>query len=566
MVRRRVRSLIVGFGLGLFALAAGCRHPKPDMRDFTIADLPAVTADAHTSEVVQVSATRPREKEPSEPVKGEPPVRTPDVPPELPGADTPPLTITPGKGKDGFPELPPLPADPPPAKSETGKPLTLAELEQIALATNPAIRQAAAEVAAARGRAKQAGLYPNPEIGFQADQINSGVGVQTRGQPGGYVAFVLKTAGKLQLARLAALMEYANAQVALRKAQLDLINQVRANYFAVLVAREGVTVNRALARVTEGLYKTHQGLVKGAEQAAYEPLQSYAVALQARGNLIQSRNRYAAAWRQLAASLGRPDLPPTELAGRADAPAPAFDHGQLLARALADHTDLQTAQNSLLQARYDLRLAEVTPIPDIKTQVYVERDWSQFPYNTQVGVQSGGQIPIFDRNQGNILAAKAQVARAIDQLPRVRNDLSARLAQAFEAYDNARLLVEYSRNRLIPNQVRVYRAVSQRYQVAERGELNYNDVLTAQQNVREAVANYLTALGSLWAAVVDLASVAQLDELYLPPPAADGARLEQLLVPAATSPPPPGPASEIPPPRPVPPEVTSSAFVGPPRP
>jgi cobalt-zinc-cadmium efflux system outer membrane protein len=537
------------------------------MRDFAIIDVPAMAADTRTSEVVQAGAARPTEKEPAGPTaKADPLIRKPDIPPELPGADTPPLTRPTWKGKDGFPELPPLPADPPPAPSETGKPLTLVELEQIALSTNPTIRQAAADVEAARGRATQAGLYPNPEAGYAADQINSGEGVQTRGQQGGYVAFVIKTAGKLQLARLASLMEYYNAQLALRRAQIDLVSQVRANYFAVLVARESMNVNAALARFTEDLYRTQQGLVKGAEQAPYEPLQSFAFALQARGALIQSRNRYAAAWRQLAASLGRPEMPPTELAGRADAPPPAFVYEHLRDRALGGHTDLQTAQNAILQARYSLRLAEVTPIPDITTSIIVQKDWSTPPFNTQVSILAGGPIPIFDRNQGAILAAKAQVARAIDQVPRARNDLSARLAQAFEAYDNARVLAEYYRDRLIPNQVRVYRAVYQRYQVAQPGELNYNDVLAAQQNLGSSVAGYLTALGSLWTAVVELASVAQLDELYLPPPGAEDCRLEQVLHPAAISPLPPAPGPPTPAPPPTPPAVVPSAFVGPPRP
>jgi cobalt-zinc-cadmium efflux system outer membrane protein len=560
--RRRTFPLVVG----LLALASGCRNPAPDMRDFAIADIPAVMADVRTSEVMQAGATLPHSSKEAATVGKAPQLLR--IPPELPGSDAPPIETKPGKGheKDRFPDLPAAPAEPDLAESPTGKPLTLVELEQIALANNPVIRQAAADVAAARGRATQAGLYPNPELGYQADQINSGRGVQTRGQQGGYVAWVLKTGGKLQLARLAALMDYFNAQVALRKAQLDLINQVRANYFAVLVAREATTVNRALAKFTEDLYAAQQGLVKGAEQAPYEPLQSYAMALQARALLLQSRNRYASAWRQLAASLGRPEMPPTDVAGRADAPAPAFDIDQLRDRAMARHTDVLTAENNILQARYNLRLAEVTPIPDIRTQIYIERDWSTPPYNTQVGVQSGGPIPVFDRNQGNILAAKAQLARAIQTVPRARNDLANRLAQAFETYETNRALVAYYRDRLIPSQVQVYRAVSRRYQVAQVGELNYKDVLTAQQNLGTSVANYLTALGSLWNAVIDLASIAQLDELYLPPPGACDGELKHVLDPATTSPPAPAPAPPTPAPRPVPPATASAAFVGPPKP
>ena len=50
--------------------------------------------------------------------------------------------------------------------------LTLAELERRALARNPTLAQAASEVDAARGRAKQAGLLPNPTIGYSGDEIS----------------------------------------------------------------------------------------------------------------------------------------------------------------------------------------------------------------------------------------------------------------------------------------------------------------------------------------------------------------------------------------------------------
>jgi cobalt-zinc-cadmium efflux system outer membrane protein len=595
MVRRRVRSLVAGFGAAYLAIGVGCRLISPDPRDFTITDLPPVPADARSSAVVQTSGAPSKEpvKQPAAPLP--PKAGSLNIPPDLPGADAPPVGATEG-GKDRFPALPPLAEPPPPAPSPTGQPLTLAELEQTALRNNPTVRQAAATVEVQRGQAIQAGLYPNPAFGYQADQIGTGEGVARRGQPGVYFEFILKAPGKLALARLVQLMDYYNAQIALKKAQMDLVNQVRSNYFAVLVAREAITVNRALARFTEDLYKAQQGLVKGAEQAPYEPLQSYVLALQARAVLLQARNRYAAAWRQLAASLGQPELPATELAGRADAPVPAFDIDKLREQVLANHTDVLTAENSVLQARYNLRLAEITPVPDLSTHIYLEKDWTTPPYRTQVGVQTGGPIPVFDRNQGNRLAAKAQLARAIDDVPRARNDLASRLAVAFEAYENNRVLVGYYRDQMIPNQVRVYRAVYQRYQVAPPGEVTYTDVVTAQGNLGASLANYLTALTALWSSVVDLATLAQSEELYLPGPGPEGGALDQLLhqlgCPPAVAPPPqpgpvgpvwksaskpeanpaptslpaPAPGPETPAPRPVPPAAPPTVSIDPPRP
>src|SRR5204862_4404673 len=114
-----------------------------------------------------------------------------------------------------------------------GPPLDLAQLQGMALANHPALRVAAAAVESARGAAVQAGLPPNPTFGFEADTIGSG---GTAGQQGAKYEQLIKTAGKLKLAQEAALMNVVNAQVALRRAQIDLTAQVRGTYFGVLVA------------------------------------------------------------------------------------------------------------------------------------------------------------------------------------------------------------------------------------------------------------------------------------------------------------------------------------------
>src|SRR5262249_48660933 len=137
--------------------------------------------------------------------------------------------------REMFKTLPPLGEEVQPVPGPDGAPLTLPGLEQIALARNPRIAQARRDVDAARGAALQAGLYPNPTVGCQGDQLGS---AGTKGQQGGFLEQVIKTAGKLRLARLAELMNLANAQLALRRAEIDLVGQVRSGFFSVLVARE----------------------------------------------------------------------------------------------------------------------------------------------------------------------------------------------------------------------------------------------------------------------------------------------------------------------------------------
>ena len=69
---------------------------------------------------------------------------------------------------------------------------------------------------------------------------------------------------------------------------------------------------------------------------------------------------------------------------------------------------------------------------------------------------------------------------------------------------------------ILPDQVRAYRGLVQQTQPS------FADIVNAQQQLNTFLAAYLTALQAQWQAVVDLAALAQLDDLYV---TIDGGRL-----------------------------------------
>jgi outer membrane protein TolC len=76
--------------------------------------------------------------------------------------------------------------------------LTLEQLEQLALERNPTLVQAAARIEAASQRKLQAGLYPNPVVGYDGQELSERA---SGGEHGGFVEQTLVTAGKLGLSR-----------------------------------------------------------------------------------------------------------------------------------------------------------------------------------------------------------------------------------------------------------------------------------------------------------------------------------------------------------------------------
>lgn len=442
------------------------------------------------------------------------------IPSQLPGANAPPIILPPSdfehpeERRSIIDKLFPSPGEVRPIpwpSAEPGAPATtLAQLEAMATANNPLLVQAAGDVTAARGAAVQAGVHPNPVVGYEADTVGSSF---TRNYQGVFGTQTIKTAGKLGLARAAANMALMNAEIQLRQTRIDVLTQVRANYYAVLVAREGLLRDTALERFTMKVYTIQVEKLKGGEGTGYEPAQLRAIVMQARAAVIQSQNRFVSAWKQLGASVGIPNLPPSRLEGHADAPMPDLDYDKLWAWVLANHPDVLQARNLAEQAKLNLKLAKVTPVPDLQLYGTFQRDFTAPNFErTSYNMQFGVPLPIFDRNQGNIMTAEGRLRSASQQIRVARNSLATQLADAFERFQSSRVLAEFYRNQILPDLVRAYRGVYERHQ-QEPTEVGFGDVIVAQQNLAAGLTTYISTLGLEWTALTDIAHLLQLDDM-----------------------------------------------------
>jgi cobalt-zinc-cadmium efflux system outer membrane protein len=505
-------------GAGLAALLAGGCATRPVR--VPCGDLPAAAgpADACTANALgNILPAGSTDKPPEQPGER----KAFDLPAGLPGAEAPPLK-PPAFGPNTSPEERerilrehyPQTGAVTPASALAGQPVSLADLQQRALANSPAVRRAESDAQAALGPVIQAGLRPNPTIGYEVDQWHIG---NDAGQQGVLFNKVFKYPGKLSLAQMVAGYDYLNACVAVRRAQVDVTQKVRTAYFAAIVAQKGVEVNRALVELADETYRLQLKQVKGGEAAGYEPLQLYAQAVQARNALAQSESMVKSAWRQLAAAIGEPQLAQVPLAGRADAEAPIIDTDHAAAAMLDSHTDLLTARNSIRQAEANLRLQLKQVCPDLTTNLTIQHDTPV--QQMQIGLQLGIPVPLFDRNQGNIHQARWTISRANDDLQARQNDLISQLAEAAGRYETNRIAAENFRDKIMPNLSRAYRTMVRRYQ-QEPEKVGFNDIVVAQQNLAQAMQSYLQALDAQWHALADFASITQQDDLYPCAPAA----------------------------------------------
>jgi cobalt-zinc-cadmium efflux system outer membrane protein len=167
---------------------------------------------------------------------------------------------------------------------------------------------------------------------------------------------------------------------------------------------------------------------------------------------------------------------------------------------LRESPEVKLAQQAVERAEASLVQARKAPIPDLQVtgllyQNNAPLEATRKPIGVEGGAQIGVQVPIFNRNQGNIAAAKADIESAKENLTRVKLQLQRELAGMFRDYDAARVLAQQYKSEMLPRAEQAYRLYQANYQ---RMAGAYPQVLISQRTLFQLEAEYVQALGNAW--------------------------------------------------------------------
>jgi len=388
------------------------------------------------------------------------------------------------------PSISPRPESVPPgpaANSPGG--LTLSELEAMALTNNPAMARAAARVEAARGQWVQVGLVPNPVVGYAGAEI----GDEGRaGQQGGFIGQELVMGGKLRLNREVAAHEIAQAEQQAAAERLRVLSDVRIGYWDVLVAQRTLDLTQTLVGIGDEAIRAVEAAVRAKETSRGDLLQARVEANSARILLQNARNQHSAAWRRLSIVVGYPGMPAKPLGGNVEEGWPEIQFEAALQQLLANSPELAANQANVERARATLARARVEPIPNIDMQLVGQHD--NATGSNIAGVQFGIPIPVYNRNQGGIQRAEAELTAADAELRRTAFGLQQRLAETYQRYASARQQVELYRRDILPDARASLEIANKGYR---QGEFNYLALLTAQRTYFQTNLSFLESLRQL---------------------------------------------------------------------
>lgn len=397
-----------------------------------------------------------------------------------------------------------------------GELFSLEQAQSVARTKNPTLRQAVAEIQAAKARAQQAGLYPNPVVGYSGDEIRGGT--SGGGKQGFFVEQRIVMGGKLAKARDVATKDASLAEIEAEEQKIRVETAVRIAFCRVLAAQELADARRDLAKIAAENVEVQKRLQNTGQADESEILEAEVDASRMKLMALRQENTLREEWRSLAAVMGDPELPIRVVSGELETGWPQLSDAETVEAIAKQSPALRIATTAGDRAQSDLLRTQREVIPDLLVRGGME-------YNNELlGVparatgwqgtaQVGVEIPIFNRNQGNVAAAKANLQRSADETRRIELTLRERAAGVMDLYANARLSAEQYRDEMLPKTKKAYQLLNERY-----GEMlvSYPRVLESKRKLFELHCEYIVALESVWTNGIALQGYLLTDGLEAP--------------------------------------------------
>jgi cobalt-zinc-cadmium efflux system outer membrane protein len=313
--------------------------------------------------------------------------------------------------------------------------LSLAEAVNQALQTRPSLKAEAERVMVAEGLRTQAGLYPNPEFQFQNENLRPGM---TYGRDVDTLATIsqpLDVLGKRKQRIAAAGAGVVRGQADYRLARWQVAQRVKLAYWAARGSQEIHDVLKTTADNFQKVVDYHSAQLSVGAIAEQDflrvRLESERLKISADMAFIEvNRSRM-----ELLRAMGRTDFSEIVLTEPLTIDSEVVPTG--IEQALVQRIEMKAARAALEQAAANARLQEVNARPDLNVMYGYKR--TQLP-DTPNGVNTAIvsvriTLPTTDKNQGNRIAADAEVRRQQQLVAAAEAEVRADYAEALQEYE-----------------------------------------------------------------------------------------------------------------------------------
>ncbi|HEY1192295.1 MAG TPA: TolC family protein, partial [Gemmata sp.] len=301
---------------------------------------------------------------------------------------------------------------------------------------------------------------------------------------GGFVQQEIVTARKRRLSREKYLARAQAAEFVALAQQHRVVNDIRRAYWRAAGAARLVGVREQLVKNAGDRVVTTDEMFNVGQANAVDVRQARVALQRVRLELLTATNDRDRYRRELAALVGA-DLPPGPLADPFDAALEPLDWDASLAYTVAESPEVREATAKLQADRITVDRERREPIPNVTVRGGPGYDFTE--NRTVVNAQVSLPVPLWNRNQGTVRQAQADLLRQQAEVRRIELRLGRDLALHFQQYLTARQHVEAYRATILPEAEKAYQARLGAYR--ERRE-TWGNVLDAQRELYMRQAEY----------------------------------------------------------------------------
>ena len=360
--------------------------------------------------------------------------------------------------------------------------VTLQDVLSLALAHNPDLASFSIEVRAADARALQAGLRPNPELSVETENIFGRAEMRRfdSAETTLEISQLIEVAGKRPKRMRVASLERDLAGWDYEASKSDVLTETAKSFVDVLEAQERLALTEELLRLAEQVFDIVSQRVKAGKVSPMEETKAGVVLSNSRIERERARRALEAARKRLAVAWGSGTPTYEKVIGRLE-PAELVPPTEEMTRGILRNPDIARWDTELAQRRAEIALQEANRIPDLSlgggVRHFNETDDRAFVLGASI------PLPLFNRNQGEILASRHQLAKAKKERGAAEGKVRAAIAEIYGSLSTATTEIEILKTTIIPGAQSVFEAASEGYRL---GKFGFLDVLDAQRTLFEA--------------------------------------------------------------------------------
>jgi cobalt-zinc-cadmium efflux system outer membrane protein len=280
--------------------------------------------------------------------------------------------------------------------------------------------------------------------------------------------------------------------------RLEVLTEAKKAFVDVLATAERLAFSADLLRVAEQMQRTVSERVHAGKVSPIEVTRTRVAVSTARLHTQQARHSHEAAKKRLAALWGSTTPLFAGVSGALDTTVPLPSLDALVAR-VQSNPDMARWVSEIDARRAHVEVARSRTIPDLTVSGGV-----RYLNDTKEGTFVLGfslPLPLFDRNQGGILEARARLTKAELERRAAEVRVSTALADAYQSLINAATEVTTLQNEVLPAAEEAFHATQEGYRL---GKFGFLDVLDIQRTLFETRGRSVEALATYHKAVADL--------------------------------------------------------------